>query len=73
MPQLNFYVPKETAQKLRERARREGLSLSQYIAKVVVKETGSGWPPGFFEEVLGSWDGDFERPSQAPWTERDSF
>jgi hypothetical protein len=29
-----------------------------------------GWPPGFFDQVVGKWQGDFERPPQPPAEER---
>ena len=31
-----------------------------------------GWPPGFFEEVIGSWQGDFVR-AQAEFEKREEL
>jgi hypothetical protein len=57
MAQLHFYVPSEVEDQLRRRADAAGLTLSRYIAQIVRKEIGSGWPDGFFEEVAGGWSG----------------
>jgi hypothetical protein len=36
--------------------------LSEYLAEIVVKEVSEeDWPKGFFEEVLGNWEGEIER------------
>jgi hypothetical protein len=32
-----------------------------------------GWPPGFFEQTAGSWEGDLERPPQAEYEKRLDF
>jgi hypothetical protein len=33
-----------------------------------------GWQPGFFEEVIGSWEGDpLERPEQLPYEVREEL
>lgn len=66
MPQLHFYVPEEVAEKLRQRAEAEGLSLSKYLATVVSQEVAEGWPDGYFEEVLGSWVGEFPVTDDLP-------
>lgn len=62
MPQLHLYVPEKTAEVLRRKARERGRSLSEYLAEIVVKEVSEeDWPEGFFEEVLGNWEGEIER------------
>ena len=66
MPQLHFYVPEEVAEKLRQRAKAGGLSLSKYLATVVSQEVAEGWPDGYFEEVLGSWVGEFPPTDDPP-------
>lgn len=74
MPQLHLYVPDETAERLRSRAEKRGMSLSGYLAEVVGREVdGERWPEGFFEEVLGGWEGEFERPPQGPYEEREGL
>ncbi|MEN6627350.1 MAG: hypothetical protein ABFD69_14090 [Candidatus Sumerlaeia bacterium] len=57
MPQMHFYVSEELAKRLRENARARGLSVSRYLATVVRREAGEGWPKGYFDEVAGGWQG----------------
>ncbi len=73
MPQLKFYVPEHTARLLRERARRKRLSLSKYLASVMLRESGSPWPRGYFENAVGFWEGEFERPPQETPERRDNL
>ncbi len=74
MPQLHMYVPETTAELLRSRAEERGISVSKYLAELVGREVGGGgWPEGFFKEVLGSWEGELERPSQGEYEERARF
>lgn len=62
VPQLHLYVPDETAELLKSKARERGISVSGYLAELVGREMpGGGWPDGFFEEVLGGWAGELER------------
>ena len=58
MPQLHFYVPEETAERIRHEAKAAGLTVSQYIANVVKRAFSPEWPTGFFEEVVGGWQGE---------------
>ena len=69
MPQLHLYVPNEVAKRLREQAKIRKMSLSKYLAEIVQRETPTGWPEGYFEEVVGSWVGDFEEPEDLPLEE----
>ncbi len=65
MPQLHFYVPEDIAKQLRARARAAGMSVSRFLATVVGGHTKRGWPPGYFEEVVGGWRGKpLRRPPQ---------
>jgi hypothetical protein len=75
MPQLHFYVPEETANKLKARAKAKDKSLSKYIAEIVEKEVKpSGWPEGYFTRVAGSWQGEaIEEPEDFELQERDSL
>lgn len=74
MPQLHLYVPDTTAQLLKSRAEERGMSLSGYLAEVVGREVGDEeWPEGFFEGVLGGWEGDLERPPQGFYEARESL
>jgi hypothetical protein len=73
MPQLHLYVPDEVAEKLRQQAEARSMSLSKYLAEIVQRETRTGWPKGYFEEVAGGWIGDFEEPEELPLEERIPF
>jgi hypothetical protein len=72
--QLHFYVPEEIAEEIRRRAQERGVSTSRFIAELVTKDLDRGWPPGFFEEVVGAWKGEpLERPEQLPFEEREEL
>jgi hypothetical protein len=74
MPQLHFYVPDTMAKQLRGRARALGLSVSRYLATVVRRDLGEGWPKGFFEEVVGGWKGKaLKRSPQGTIEEREAL
>jgi len=74
MPQLHFYVPDAVAKQIRARARAVGLSVSRYLAKVVGGDMAKGWPPGFFDEVVGGWQGKpLRRPSQGKLEKREAL
>jgi len=72
MPQLHFYVPKETAERIKRHARARRMSVSRYVAGVIKESLGEGWPEDYFEEVVGGWKGPPPvRPDQgAPETRR---
>lgn len=73
MAQLNFYVPDEVENKIRRAAMRRGQSISSYLAEIVKERVGgdSEWPDGFFEQVLGGWQGDFPEIERPPPQERE--
>lgn len=72
MPQLHLYVPDATARLLKRRAEGRGMTLSKYLAEVVGREVDDErWPEGFFEDVLGAWEGGIERPPQGLYEERE--
>ena len=74
MPQLHFYVPEAVAKELRARARAAGLPISRYLAAVVGGQAARGWPPGFFEEVVGGWRGKpLRRPPQGTPERREAL
>ena len=71
MPQLHLYLPESDAIKIRQRAKRVGLSISQYLAELVKREIQSAWPEGFFDHVVGGWQGaPLQRPAQLPFESR---
>jgi len=72
MPQLYLYVPEEVAAKVRQQAEACGMTVSHYLAELIRREVGAGWPEGFFEEVVGGWKGEpLQRPSQGDFEHRD--
>lgn len=73
MPQLHCYVPEPLARKLHERAEAAGQSTSRYLAELIRREVSSGWPDGYFEQVVGAWQGALERPAQPAAEVRDPF
>lgn len=67
-----MYLPKTLADEVRRRAQAQGVSVSSYLAEIVRDQLDPGWPPGYFEEVVGSWVGEpLERPPQGELEERD--
>ncbi len=74
VPQLHLYVPDTTAELLKKKAKRRGLTLSKYLAEVVGQEVDAGgWPEGFFGDVLGAWEGGLRRPPQGSYEEREEL
>jgi len=74
MPQLHVYVSDSVAGEARRLAEEEGLSVSKYLARLLARELGPGWPEDYFERVLGSWKGDpLERAPQGELEDRESL
>ncbi|MGD8328288.1 MAG: hypothetical protein PVJ49_02550 [Acidobacteriota bacterium] len=74
MPQLHLYVSREIAAEVKRRADGQGISTSRYLAELVRRECADEWPEGFFERVVGGWQGQaLERPEQLPVEERDEL
>jgi hypothetical protein len=72
MPQLCFSVSELLARRVQDHAEAVGLSTSRYLAELVQREVGSGWPAGYFERVVGGWQGDeLTRPEQPVLEQRD--
>lgn len=65
MPQLHFSVDQATVDRIVERARQEGMSVSAYIASLVRGQLGEGWPEGYLDEVVGSCP-DLSVPDELP-------
>lgn len=58
MPQLNVYVPGELEREIRQQAKREGKTLSSFIAGLFrSKKKDAKWDSQFIKEVLGGWQG----------------
>lgn len=71
MPQMHFYVPKEIAERIVREAQASQKSVSSYLADLVKREMAPDWPEGFFEEVVGGWQGEaLQRPPQGEYEQR---
>jgi len=71
MPQLHFYVPQELAERIQQEAKAAQKSLSNYLAELVKHEMAPNWPEGFFDDVVGGWQGeDLQRPPQGEYEQR---
>jgi hypothetical protein len=72
MPQLNLYVTDELAERIRHAADEADLSVSRYLAEVVRRALETEWPEGFFEEVVGGWQGEpLTRAPQGEYEDRE--
>jgi len=72
MAQVHCYVPDDVASKLSKKAKKSHLSVSKYLARLVKKDIASEWPPGYFEQVFGQWEGErLQRPEQGDYERRD--
>jgi len=72
MPQMHLYVPREVAREVKRRAEAKGSTVSAYLANLVKREVVDAWPEGFFEEVVGGWNGEpLQRPPQLPIESRE--
>ena len=72
MAQITIYLPEDLEELVRERAAKEGSSLSAYIAALTRKALEyESWPDGF-ADLYGSWEGEFpEIPDRTPETRDD--
>jgi hypothetical protein len=74
MPQLHFSVSDQLADRIRQNAESAGLSTSQYLAQLIENSLRREWPAGFFENVVGGWQGEpLERSEQGDFEGRDSI
>lgn len=53
MPQLHFYVPDDVAEQIKARAALAKLPISRYVADLVKRDVGQGWPENYFERISG--------------------
>ncbi len=70
MPQLHFYVPDEVAEQIKRRAAQAGQPVSRYVAELVMRDAGQGWPEGYFESLGVSRDGSIPFEPSGPPEER---
>lgn len=58
MPQLHLYVPDELAERIQHEAQAAHVSVSRYLSELVSRTVVLDWPDGFFDEVVGGWQGE---------------
>lgn len=58
MPQLHLYIPDDLAERIQNEAQAAKVSVSRYLAELVRREMTPDWPEGYFEEVIGGWQGE---------------
>ena len=74
MAQLHLYVPEEVVAQVRKRAEARNMTTSRYLSELVKRDVGGGWPKGFFEEVIGGWQGEpLQRSAQGKFELRDEL
>jgi hypothetical protein len=73
MTRLQIELPDDVASKVQREAASRGLSVPRYVTELVEREVSRGWPLWFFEEVVGGWQGELERPAQLPFEVRDEL
>ena len=72
MTQLVIEVSDPIAEQLRRGAEAQGFTVSQYLEKLLRRELSEEWPPRFFEEVVGGWQGEpLERLPQGAYEQRE--
>ena len=74
MPQLHLYLPKHKVLEVQRRASSKGISVSAYLAELVSSSLETGWPEGYFDRVVGNWQGEpLVRSPQGEFEVRDSL
>lgn len=74
MPQLHLYIPDDLAERIQNEAQAANVSVSRYLAELVRREMTPEWPEGYFEEVIGGWQGEpLLRAPQGEFEEREAL
>ncbi len=74
MSQLNFYVPDEIEEQIKSAAKKEGKSISAFLAELVKsKFPQKKWNANFFKSVVGQWHGEFPEIKRPNPQQRDEF
>lgn len=63
MPQLSLYLDEPSMESLRERSKREGLSISKY-ARIQLARSGGTWPASFWNTYGALEDDSFTVPDE---------
>ena len=51
MAQLHFYVPDILAEQIKARAAQAKMPISRYVAELVKRDVGLGWPKDYFKRI----------------------
>ena len=51
MAQLHFYVPDALAEQIKARAAQANMPISRYVAELVKRDVGVGWPKDYFKRL----------------------
>ena len=51
MAQLHFYVPDDLAEQIKARAAQAKMPISRYVAELVKRDVGLGWPKDYFKRI----------------------
>lgn len=76
MPKVSFELPADLVDKLNQAANAQHVDVEQFLQALVqreVQDVSRAWPVGYFDEVIGGWQGELERSEQPPLEERDPF
>ena len=74
MAQLHLYLTDELVERVKERARARGLTVSAYLADLVRSQLVDQWSEDFFSSVVGGWAGEpLTRPEQPPLEQREEI
>lgn len=67
MPQLSLYITDDNLETLRTRAKREGVSMSKYVNRLVERDANNaGWPEGFWKLYGAIGENTLTVPPDAP-------
>jgi len=73
MAQLHFYIPDETAEKIKIKAKQSNMTVSKYLARLAKQELNDEWPENYFD-LFGQWQGEaLERSGQPILESREAF
>ncbi len=71
MAQLNLYIPDELEEKIREKAQKEGKSISAFVADLVNENISpTEWTKDFVA-TFGAWEGEFPEIIALPMEKRE--
>ena len=74
MPQLSLCITEANLEALRTRAQEEGVSLSEYVNRLIEQDAeNSGWPKGFWELYGALGEDGLAIPDDMPPTDDAEF